>query len=593
MSTINAPRWNLATIYPSFDSAEYKNDIETLKEKVAILLKTLEEPLPISASELLAIIKSFDSVTEIAINLRTYAHATYTTDTRNARALTEINTIESARLPLGKAMVMFRKMIAEKKEEVLKLIDSDTSLKDYGFFLTETIERANFQMSTELEDLANDLLRSGGDAWERLHSAISSTVQGIWDKGSGETKTVVALRDLAHDSDRNIREKAYNAELSAWKTVEIPLAASLNGVKGTAITLDVRRGWKTKAGEYAALQKSAFQSRISEKTLHALISSIEASLPIFRRYLKIKAHLLGIPVCAFYDIFAPVENNIEKKWTWEESCNFIEQQFSLFDSGMGTFARHAFEFSWLDAEIREGKIGGAYCTGFPLKGEARILCNFDGSFDAVSTVAHELGHAWHHEMLKDTPISLSQYPMTLAETASIFAQTLVFEGALKNASSTERLSLIEKDLKSSCQVIVDILSRFYFEKAVFERRSTSELSPKEFCDLMLDAQKKTYGDALDPALLHQYMWAAKSHYYRPALGFYNYPYAFGLLFSLGLYAKSPSAESYRTLLKLTGRTTAEKVASSAGFDIENECFWQDGLSIIAKKVEELSILAGL
>jgi pepF/M3 family oligoendopeptidase len=563
-----------------------------LQERIHTLLKLLEAPLPAEAPGILKIIRVFEDAGNIEENLSAYAEAIYTANTRDCRALAEINAIEAASLPLGKGTVMFRLRLAEQKDLILRLAESDQALWPYRFFLTESIEKAGFQMSPDLEDLANDLSRSGGDAWSRLQEAVSSTAHALWDPAKGERKTVIALRDLAHSPDRRIRERAYKAELEAWKSVEIPLAAALNGVKGTAITLDTRRGWKTPAGEYAMLQKSSFQSRISEKALRALIAVLEDSLPLFRRYLKTKARLLGIPVCAFYDLFAPAGAADTKKWTWEEVADFIPNQFDAFDPGMGAFARYGFAFSWIDAEPREGKVGGAYCTGFPMTGESRILCNFEGSFDSVTTVAHELGHAWHHELLKDLPRSLSRYPMTLAETASIFAETLVFEGALQAAAPAERIGLIEGNLKDSCQVIVDILSRFYFEQSLFEKRAKAELSPAELCELMLEAQRKTYGGGLDPALLHPYMWAVKSHYYLPSLGFYNYPYAFGLLFSLGLYAKAREAGSgfagtYRELLRLTGKAPVEAAARAAGFSLENETFWQQGIGIIAQRVKEL------
>jgi oligoendopeptidase F len=262
---------------------------------------------------------------------------------------------------------------------------------------------------------------------------------------------------------------------------------------------------------------------------------------------------------------------------------------------MGNFARHAFTFSWIDAEGREGKIGGAYCTDFPLAKESRILCNFEGSFDSVTTVAHELGHAWHHEVIKDLPSTLTAYPMTLAETASTFAETIILEGALKTSSNEERLSLIEGSLKDACQIIVDILSRFYFERAVFERREQGELSPEEFCILMKEAQVATYGDGLDAELLHPYMWAVKSHYYSTGLAFYNFPYAFGQLFALGLYSRareqgSAFAGTYKEILRLTGRASAEDVGRAAGFNLEGPEFWQNGINLIAERVTELETL---
>ncbi|MDR2759462.1 MAG: M3 family oligoendopeptidase [Spirochaetaceae bacterium] len=580
------PQWDLAAIYPSFDAPQYRRDAADLKEKLRLLTERLADPLPagISAAGVLSLIRSYDEAGDLAENLKAYAEALYTADTRNRRALAEINALEKAALPLGKAATLFRIRLAEQKDRILSLLDSE--LKPHRYFIARLLEGAAYQMTPEMEGLALDLSRSGGDAWGRLHEAISSTASGLWDAATGQRKTVTALRNLAHSPDRSLRERAYWAELAAWKEQEIPLAAALNGVKGTSLTLDKKRGWNS------LLQKSAFQSRVSEKTLCALIAAIESSLPLFRRYLKAKASLLGLRACAFYDLFAPVNppGATARQWAWEDAAEFVVRGFEAFDKEMGAFARRALARSWIDPQSREGKVGGAYCTGFPLAGESRILCNFEGSFDSVTTLAHELGHAWHHEALRGLPRSLSVYPMTLAETASIFAETIIFEGALEKAGPGELPGLLEGKLKDSCQVIVDILSRFYFEQALFERRDQGELPPEELCALMIEAQQKTYGEGLDADLLHPYMWAVKSHYYSPSLAFYNYPYAFGLLFSLGLYARAREegpafAAAYRELLRLTGRASVEDVARSAGFNPETEAFWQQGLDLIEKQVE--------
>jgi pepF/M3 family oligoendopeptidase len=591
--TTGLPRWDLSPIYPSFDAPEYRADRKRLAERIAAFLALLEAPFPASgvregAPALLALIRSYEEAVAVEENLSAYAQAVYTTDTRNGRALAEINALDEAGLPLAKGAVLFRNLLAEHRDFVCSALEADKGLEPYAFFIRESLEKAAYQMAPELEDLANDLSRSGGNAWSRLQEAVASTVQAVWDPAAGERKTVSALRDLAFNPDREIRERAYRAELEAWRSMEIPLAASLNGVKGTALTVDKRRGWKS------PLAKAAFQSRLSEKALNTLIAALESALPLFCRYLKAKARCLGLKTCAFYDLFAPLGASV-KRWTWEETGTFIEDQFARFDPDMGGFARRAIDRRWIDAEGREGKVGGAYCTDFPLAGESRILCNFEGSFDSVTTVAHELGHGWHHEVIKDLGVLQSRYPMTLAETASIFAETLVFEGALSGAPADERLGLIEVNLKDCCQVIVDILSRFYFERALFERREQAELSPEELCALMIDAQKKTYGDGLDQELLHPYMWAVKSHYYSTGLGFYNYPYAFGQLFSLGLYARAKEegpdfAGTYRELLRRTGRGSAKEVTEAAGFNIEEDGFWQKGLGVIAARAAEFEKL---
>jgi pepF/M3 family oligoendopeptidase len=556
--------------------------IEELERRTGELERSLD------AETLLALIKAWEEAGAYAENLSSYAEAIYTTDTRNEQAQAEINRIEALKLPLGRAAILFRSTLAAKKEQVLSLAGQDSRIEPYTFFLAETMERASFQMESELEDLANDLCRSGGDAWARLHEALASTASAVWDSSSGERKTVTELRALANNPDRELRRRAYEAELGAWKAVEIPMAASLNGVKGFAITVDKRRGWKS------PLQKSAFQSRISEKTLAALISAIEDSLPLFRRYLAAKARLLGLKKCAFYDLFAPLdrhegpEGEAAKRLSWDEACSLVADCFESFDPAMADFARRAYASGWVDAEMRDGKIGGAYCTDFPLALEARILCNFDGSFDAALTLAHETGHAWHHELIKNLPRALSRYPMTLAETASIFAETLVFEAALKDALPSEKLTLIEGSVKDSCQTLVDILSRYYFEKELFSRREERELSAAELCRMMLDAQQKTYGDALDAESLHPYMWAVKVHYYSPALPFYNYPYAFGQLFALSLYARGREGASfagaYHGLLEATGRCSAEDLALRAGFDITDADFWTRGIDVIGERI---------
>ncbi|MDR0375183.1 MAG: M3 family oligoendopeptidase [Treponema sp.] len=584
------PSWNLEAIYPSFDSPEYKRDIALLEKRAALLLEALKSPPPFDVASAVSAIRAWEDAADTAETLMSYAEAVYTTDTRDSRALAEINAVAEARLPLGKATVILRNKLAEI-EDWERLFRADKTLAPYRFFIAEAARKARFQMTPELEDLANDLARSGADAWQRLYEAVSSTAGGVFDgAGDGARKTVAQLRGMATNKDRLVREKAYKAEIDAWRSVEIPLAAALNGVKGAAITLDTRRNWRNAAGECQPLQKAAFQSRISEKTLASLIAALEHFLPLFRRYLSIKARALNIPVCAFYDLFAPVGEG--RRWTFDEASKFIVNQFSAFDPAMGAFTQAAFDAHWIDAGIREGKVGGAYCAGFPLAGVSRILCNFDGSFDSVSTVAHELGHAWHHDVIKSLPRTRAIYPMTLAETASVFAETIVFEGAYAMAASNaEKLFLIEANLKDCCQVIVDILSRFYFEKALFERRAMAELSPEDLCALMIDAQKRTYGAGLDENLLHPYMWAVKSHYYSADMGFYNYPYAFGQLFSLGLYAaysenKQGFAEKYKAMLALTGSATAEDVARSMGCDIEGADFWRKSLNILEKRVDE-------
>ncbi len=436
-------------------------------------------------------------------------------------------------------------------------------------------------MAPDLENLASDLARSGTDAFSRLQEAISSSATS---EEKGQSKTVTQLRNEAFHQDRAVRKAAFEKEVEVWKTHEVAFAAALNGVKGTTLTLDKARGYAS------PLERSLKQSRIEPEVLSALISTLEKNLPMFRGYLKAKAKALSLESCAFYDLFAPVGTG-GKSYTFAEARTFIIRQFSLFSEDMGAFAEKAFDNNWIDAESRKGKVGGAYDTSFPLAQQSRILSNFDGSFNALSTLAHELGHAYHDSVVLAQSNLLRSYPMTLAETASIFSEYVVFQGAISSCEEDERHTLIEHFLQDTTQVCVDILSRFYFESSLFEKRSEGELIADELSALMVDSQKRSYGEGL--SVYHPYMWAVKGHYYSSDLSFYNYPYAFGQLFALGLYAQKQKdgrlfAAKYRSLLEKTGSASACEVALVLGCDITSEAFWQEGMDIIASYAQEFA-----
>jgi pepF/M3 family oligoendopeptidase len=464
----NLPVWDLNSVFPDFGSEKYlaaKSRAAGLSAEALEFYRTSQNPFPgedvaVWLKKALALNDELGSLME---TLSAYTYARFSTATRDPGAMAELNAVEALMLPAKRVDVLYKNALAARRNAIEELIAADTFFEPYAFLLKEELFFQSRQMSPEMEDLAEDLGRSGADAWSRLQEAISSNASTVWDEARGQRKTLIELRNLAFDPDRRVREKAYNLELSIWKASEIPLAAALNVVKGTTQSLNVRRGWKD------ALEKSTAQARISAATLEALVSAMESSLPFWRKYLKIKAKTLGQKALAFFDLFAPVgkKDFSLSSFSWDEARSFIVGKFSSFDPDMGAFADKAFASRWIDAKPREGKVGGAYCTDFPLSKEARVLCNYDGSFSSVSTIAHELGHAWHHECIKDKPYGLRHYPMTLAETASIFAETIVAEAALAEAEPAARLSLVEMHLQDGCQVIVDILSRFYFEKEVF------------------------------------------------------------------------------------------------------------------------------
>ncbi len=616
-----APRWQLDSVYPGFDSPEYRAAKAELADLSAReLAHVAAAPRGKGAADgaggaasgglgapaaggdaclsavrdwlsgMIGLLNRSDSLYE---TLLSYCYARYSSDTTATDAMAELNSVEELGVPFNKIRSLYLDALAANADAVRALAAADPGLEPYRWALEDDLFWQTRQMGAAEEDLAADLARSGASAWGRLQEQMTSTADCLWDELTGERKTLVELRSLAHSPDRKTREKAFRLELEVCRSISIPVAAALNGVKGTTITLNERRRWEGSASG-AAIGKSVRQGLLTPKALDALIGVMEETLPHWRRYLKAKARLLGVPACSFYDLFAPVGEDSGTR-SFAQAGDTVVGTFSRFSPRLGSFARKALDEGWIDAEPRPGKIGGAYYTCMPDAREGRVLCNFDGTFSSVLTLAHELGHAYHSETLKDEPALLRSYPMTLAETASIFAETVVFEAESAQARDDERLAYLELRLQDGCQILVDILSRFHFERAVFEARKSGELSPADFCRLMEEAQKKTYGDGIAEGEYHPYMWLVKTHYYSSDLAFYNFPYAFGQLFALALYdrfrSEGPSfADTYDGILVDTGRMDAVRVTARAGFDIETADFWRRGVALFLEQIDEFERL---
>ncbi len=600
-----APRWQLSSVFPSISSPEFEaalNELSSLLGELKDLAEAPSEPDDTApcAEWFSRVITTRDAYLSLAETVHSYCYASYSVDTASSEALSAMSRAEAVRQPYEG---IFAKLLNELslRAETLRALCSTADFAQYKDCLEELIFMASKRMSPAEEDLAADLARFGCEAWSRLQDKLTSSASCVWDDATGETKTLVELRSLAYDPDRNIRKKAFFLELDLCRAASESCAAALNSIKGASVILNKRRGWKGFEGSglvagCPSLEKSAWQGKVSRAGLEALIAAMEDAVPVFARYLNLKARLLGAEKCAFFDLFAPISApETQRRFTWSEAADAVCECFEGFSGEMADFARRAFAQKWIDGEMRAGKIGGAYMTAFPSVKESRVMCNFDGTFNSVMTLAHELGHAWHFEVMKDLPAFEQDLPMTLAETASIFAETLVFNSFLETAPKEEKAVFIEMNLQDGCQIICDILSRFYCERAAFAKPENETASVADFCAWMEDAQRKAYGGALDENYLHPYMWLVKSHYYSADLAFYNFPYAFGQLFSLALFARfrsegSSFAPVYKSLLLNSGRKTANETAREAGFDIEDPAFWKSGTEFFKEEAERLKAL---
>lgn len=566
MKNNNLPNWDLSSIYPSTESEEYKSDMK----KVYSLSSKLKKKCKDKSVSILSILNIYDEMMATAVNLGAYTNAAFTVNTTSSTLMLAISEIDKMESELTSAVSEMTYSLAEREDEF-----SLPELESHKLFLEELKTERKHMMSLPEESLASEMLSVSAKSWSRLQENVTS----LQTEGG---KTLTELRGKASDPDRKVRQNAFEKEIKLLERNSGALAFALNGVKGTTLLLEKRRGWKD------PLDRSLNTARISKKTLNALISALEESLPIFREYYGIKAKLLGLEKLDWCDIIAPV-GSADMSYTFEEAKELVISCYTGFSKEVGEFIKNAFDKNWIDVPSHQGKVGGAYDTAFPLKKESRVMINWDGTYESVSTLSHELGHAYHDSVMKDLPYSEAEYPMTLAETASIFGETIVFNEVMKTATKEQQLSLIEQMVQSSAQVCVDILSRFYFEKSAFEERKKGDVSASRYSELMLDAEERTYGDAI--GVKHPYMWGVKSHYYSEGFSFYNYPYAFGQLFALGLYSSKDSIpnfpEHYKHILSMTGRFSAEDCAKEAGIDITKKSFWLKGIEYIHTYIEKL------
>lgn len=587
------PHWDLTSFFPALDSPELAAAFEEIVRGIAGLRALFDEreicggaePAADDAARALdEILERLNALLERTSLLTAYLFAAVSVDSRDEAAQARLS--ELLREGVGLKILETRLTAWLGRLDVDGLVARSEMAKAHEFALRRARISAEHLMSEPEEELAAELDLSAATAWSKLHGDLTSQIVVTVELDGEERELPMSeIRNLATDPDRDKRRAAYEAELAAWEGTAVPLAAALNSIKGQVNSLAARRGWES------ALDEALFSNNVDRETLEAMLGAVREALPDLRRYLGAKARLLGLERLAWYDVLAPVGDPADiRVWGFGEARDFILEQFGTFSERMRDYAERAFSENWIDAEPRAGKRDGAFCM--PVRGdESRILCNFSPAFFEVSTLAHELGHGYHNVAAASGTQIQKRTPMTLAETASIFCETIVRHGALATAgdSASEQLQILEAAMQGAFGVTVDILSRFLFESRVLERRRHRELSVSELCEVMLEAQEETYGDALDPDVRHPYMWAVKPHYYSTR-SFYNFPYTFGLLFGLGLYARyeldpDDFRAGYDDLLASTGLADAATLAARFGIDVRAPDFWRSSLDIIRADVD--------
>lgn len=574
--------WSLDALYKGYDDPIFLEDIEKLKNWKCTLSdvcqKLQKETKEIKLHEGLALL---EKIREYTYRLKMYTQLRLSVDSNDEQNNVWSYTVNNLIADISYYESMVWNILLDI-EDLESLIETDAKARDYRFLLHEKIQKRKYDLNEQQEQILSMLYPTGIKAFSDMYYALTGNAKANF---RGEVLPLTKVKNMCHDTCKEVRKDAFLAELKAYEAIAESLSFAISAIKSQQLKEARLRGYKD------PLEKMLIESRMRKNTLDVMMKSIEAYLPMFRTYLKKKASLLGYAQgLPWYEIYATL-GECGFHFSIEECNAYILKHFKPVSEHLYQMVKRAFEEDWIDYPTRKGKQPGAFCENLGWIKESRMITNYNYTLSDIVTVAHELGHAFHGMMIEDQPILNREYCMPLAETASTFNENIIYNALAADMNAKDRLLVLDTQLSALCQNILDIYARFQFEKAVFEHVEKGFLNASQLCELMKEALLKSFGDGLDPKYLHPYRWITKVHYYLPDIAYYNFPYTFGALFSRGLYAKYQAEGStfipkYEALLQATTTNTVEDVARIAGIDITTDTFWKQSLQSIVDQMQE-------
>ncbi|MBL8850576.1 MAG: M3 family oligoendopeptidase [Planctomycetaceae bacterium] len=589
--------WDLDSLYPHPERAEFQTVLERYKSDLTQLAADSETLPALSGSGATAwgaFVERLADLLARSEDLHSFVGCHAAADAENKlfqRLEGQLSALGPIRQQVLTNVELALKQVSEA--ELPAILAADARLQEVAFFLEESRRIAALRLPKDQELLAAELAVDAIHAWGRLYDRLSGEVRvEVMEKGEVVRKSPSQV--TFDSSERSVRQNNFYAAGKAWSEIADTCAEALNHISGFRLSKYRRLGLKDH------LDAPLRNNRMQRETLEAMWSAVSARRPVLLKYFAAKARLLGLERLSWYDTLAPLPSSSLSKsdsaavtLTYDTACDLVIKTFSEFSSELGDFARMSIADRWIEVENRSGKRQGGFCTGLPTKKQSRIFMTYTNTADSMSTLAHELGHAYHSYVLRDQPILLQDYPSNLAETASTFAEAVLGERRLADAASADQQrAILDHMLSDSVAFLMNIHARFVFEHNFHIERRDGELSAERFSELMLAAQRETYCDGLDADGWYPQFWVSKLHFYITGNPFYNFPYTFGYLLSQGVYAHAKTAgpgfaEQYRQLLIATGCQTAEEaISSTLGYDLTKPDFWNKSLDIVDQRVAQ-------
>lgn len=587
--------WDLEAVFSGgTQSTELQTKLKDIKQQIDKYKKLLESWQPArndrAIEQLKKILNSQEEIGKGLGQARAFVRMwldAYMDDEHGNVVLGQIMSLYS---DVQKLLNTYTKKLVSINEDDWNQLLEDEQLQEISFVLNETREQGKRLLSEAEEKLIAELDQDGLAAWSSLYDTVVSIMTIPFTDESGETIDLSvgqAMNRMMADPDPAVRKQLFKNWEAAWEKYAPVFAHNINHLAGYRLTLQRAHGRKDH------LEEPLEYNRMSEETLDAMWQAVAENKQPFINYLKQKAKVFNKEKLGWEDVDAPVTvgETEPTKYTYDEACDFVLENFATFGPKLTEFTKHALSNRWVEAEDRPNKRPGGYCTSLPEFEESRIFMTFTGSPSDVSTLAHELGHAFHGYVLKESPYLNRSYAMNVAETASTFAETIIDSAAIDRAESdVEKVSLLAAKLETATAMFLNIHARFLFEDAFYTERKDGIVSAKRLNELMVNAQKEAYDNSL--ASYHPHFWCSKLHFFIDRVPFYNFPYTFGYLFSLGIYAKyseNPEGfeEKYIALLRDTGSMKVEDLAKKhLGVDLTSPAFWEAGIKLIVKDVDQ-------
>jgi len=577
-------RWSLDSWFSGFGQPDYTDfkavlvrDVEALKQQAAALGNDI--------AAIVQVINALEALGDRLYHLSAYLGCLSADDANDEAVKADEAWIATLDAESTKLQASLRSALAALSDSAFDTLLSDASLKNAEHAVKRMRHEGQHQMSAEMEALAADLNVNGLHAWGRLYDTLTGKMEFPMTFPDGHTETVPMSRRraLISEPDRQLREAAFHAGQKPWHDHAVTLAAGLNGIAGTRLSLYSRRGLPH------FLDTPLFDGAMSRQSLDAMLEAIHTHIELPRRALRKAAKLQGTTALHYFDLEAPqIAAPEEKPLSWDEACATVDKAFSSAYPKLGSYFRDMLAQRWIEAQPRAGKRPGAFCTGSQLKHEERVYMTFHSTVHDMVTLAHEVGHAWHSCVLRPARSFVANYPMTLAETASNFGEMILLDGLMSDPGMTleTKAYLLDQEMLRAHAYLINIPMRYEFEKAFYTERAAGEVSVSRLSELMSEAQRKLYGDTLLDDGTDPMFWAYKMHFFITGVSFYNFPYVFGYLLSQALFARFKAEGAsflprYEAFLSMTGSATCEEVVKQTlGEDLTNPEFWATALKAI-------------